>query len=303
MHPTVPGTVKLYSADPDWVEAPGSYFKDQRNHPTFYIQSFIENVFPGIGAKRWESFMLLHTALQRTYFEPGFAEDVRDDDVFDNTPHLHYVLPVFAEALLLVSEIEDIDDTVDNRVALARLLFALQNPTRNHAESAARSVRSLYFEILQAKMYLPIRNAYPLRQASSVKPAFAEQHPQAVIRGKIRARKQIREGIAESQHVANTLLSHQEELARIVEVLFHKMRKVVTELRYRHVDTTIERSNDPRYFDTGNRKVSRQRLQGWPLQQAAHFYDTLQEMRSECVDLQTDCNNAIHGVFLALELV
>lgn len=294
-----PGIVEVYSADPEWVEGPGSDFKDKRNHPIFHVQSFIENIFPDTRAKTWEWLMPVHTALVRTdlvnmHLDPELLQDVEGGT--GGVRNLHYLLPIFTQGLIMLSGAEPLQDTMVNHMALACLVSRLHFPGGNHLLWA---IRSEFTETMRLYFGMPIRDAH-------VK-AFVElEHispgdPHVIIKGMMRARKRIREGIAMSRRVAASLTLHYKELSHITETLSHRMMDIVAEVRYHHLDNLLERSNYPWNPSVATSDPGEQQLPDWQFREAAAFYDRLQAMRNECESFRTDYEEAIRDVLLALE--
>lgn len=115
-----PGVVKLYSADPEWIAGSGCNLAEKRSHPIFHILSFIDSVFPDIGAKNWEWLMPESTALVRTSLHTYGHSDFRDC-----CPAFNYLPPIYTEVLMILSGAESLHDSRPNRIALARLIKTL----------------------------------------------------------------------------------------------------------------------------------------------------------------------------------
>lgn len=287
-----PGTIELYSADQEWVQGTGSDLGDKRNHPIFYVQSFIECVFPEVGAKTWKWHTPIHTALAQTDLDPRLVGDVTSGT--GDSRKLHYLLPFFTQALLILSGAGDSVDIEVNLTALVCLIGAFHNPKGTHLPAA----RSEFQRTLQSRFRTPITNAYV--EAFAGLQVTTKADPQVIVRNRILAKKHIREGLFKSRSAAMSLLSHHKALSAIIETLFHKMLRSVAEMRYRQFDSMLEKSHfpwDPSHED--GTAVGHQ-LQWWQLRGALTCYDRIQAMSDECLKCQKDYEEAIWDIFFSL---
>lgn len=297
-HVQMPGLAELYSADLQWVEGPGCRFKDKRTHPIFYIHSFIKSVFPDTGAKTWEWFMPLRTALLQTGLHPGI-EYIKSK--IDDYPNFHSLMPIYTEVLAMVSGDKPFRDDWTIRAALTRLVQILHVFEWQHVkleiQTGSGSAATLF-----KRFKLPLTaarwNADFVKYAS---PSAGKKDPRSIVENKMEVKKTIREGIAKSRTMAMSLNWQQKEFKDIVDALFHKMRNVVTELRFQYLDRLYEQSSDPMHCQPKKAIGLGGPLQELQLRETARFYDRLRIVQDECERLQKDYDEAIQKLLFVME--
>lgn len=298
MRPLESGIVKIYSADPEWVAGSGSDFNDKRNHPNFYIQSFIDCVFPDARAKTWAWFTPMRTIFVQAKIRPTLFTNNRDS-VGRTPPEINSLAPIYAEVLMMLSGAKTLKDTMFNRAALTRLIHKLHLSDWTHVVSAARSkfLEDLSNQ-LQAWIRTPIREAY--YKAFAKRQRTSARIPLAMIRSKMETKKQIREGIAKSRTLAISVMYQHEQFSAIVGNLTHKMKEHVVGMRYQTLDRLIDNTNDPLCPSAEDCISVGQVLQECQLEEADNFCDRLQAVRDEFEESWTDYEEAIRDLFQAV---
>lgn len=219
------------------------------------------------------------------------AENV-EDDVGNTQPGYHYLMPIYTEALMMLSGDRTLKDTMFNREALKRLIDMVHVLDR---EDVATASSPDYLGTLQTWLQTPTHC-----RASVKRKYHAAETPLGIIKSKMETRKRIREGIAESRFLAMSFISQHKEISDISDGISHRMKRAVAEMRYQYLDTLIEKMTNPLCPSAKDRSAMGRQLQRWQLQEAEGFCDRTQAVRNEFEEIEKNCNEAIRDLFLTL---
>lgn len=229
----------LFNPDPAWTGAAAS--ADRRDHPTALLESFVGSVWPEYLKNIQPDRPTIHrTAARLEPLDPRLIQDYSGGRPWE----IKHVLPIFFEALCLVSQVPWNEEpfSIYNSSILRRLLATFES---GRAASVLGSLREESLRCMKLSLLGPLEHAVARAQAEMWKTFTTEPMPGDVMAAKWRARVQLKLGVEIGRLACLRFAEQHAQLSQIMQALRAATMKATGNTVHGCLDKAIMGVNDP----------------------------------------------------------